>query len=201
MPEQIKRNVAYKLRIGDLSRAKQVVENERLGFLDLDGKKIIRVNIVANIIEKYESEGESKYLSLTIDDASGQIRLKAFGDDVARFSSINQGDTILVIGTVRSYNNELYIAPEIIKSYDPRYLLVRKLELEASAPKTIDKQEIKEIKDKLLEMIKAEEEGIDAEHLIMNIQSTPETINQELHKLLEEGIIYEPRPGKFRYLG
>ena len=52
MPEQIKRNVAYKLRIGDLSRAKQVVENERLGFLDLDGKKIIRVNIVANIIEK-----------------------------------------------------------------------------------------------------------------------------------------------------
>jgi RPA family protein len=201
MPEQIKRNVAYKLRIGDLSRAKQVVENERLGFLDLDGKKIIRVNIVANIIEKYESEGESKYLSLTIDDASGQIRLKAFGDDVARFSSINQGDTILVIGTVRSYNNELYIAPEIIKSYDPRYLLVRKLELEASAPKTIDKQEIKEIKDKLLEMIKAEEEGIDAEHLIMNIQSPPETINQELHKLLEEGIIYEPRPGKFRYLG
>ena len=30
---------------------------------------------------------------------------------------------------------------------------------------------------------------------------TPENINQEITKLLEEGIIYEPRPGRVRYLG
>ena len=31
--------------------------------------------------------------------------------------------------------------------------------------------------------------------------SQPEIITQELNKLLEEGIIYEPKPGRVRYLG
>lgn len=205
MPEQLKRNVAFKLRIGELEKGKPIIdENQRMNGLELGEKRIVRVNIVANIIEKYQSEGESKYLSLTIDDASGQIRLKSFGEDSARFSAISQGDTVLVIGTLRVYNNEMYIAPEIIKVYDPRYLLVRKLELEnkqtlESPP--ADKSQIKEIKDKVLEMIKSSEEGIDADRIIMEIQASPEIINQELHKLLEEGIIYEPRPGRFRYLG
>lgn len=71
-------------------------------------------------------------MALTIDDASGQIRIKAFGEDVDKYAGINQGDTILLVGSVRSYNNELYVNPEIIKIIDPRYLLVRKLELEKS---------------------------------------------------------------------
>lgn len=201
-PEQLKRNIAYKLRIGELEKGKPIIdENQRLNGLELGDKRVVRINIIANIIEKYESEGETKFLSLTIDDASGQIRLKSFGDDTLKFSSISQGDTVLVIGTLRMYNNEMYIAPEIIKVYDPRYLLVRKLELEKNIPEVVDKSQIKEIKDKVLDMIKASDEGIDADKLIMEIQASPENINQEIHKLLEEGIIYEPRPGKFRYLG
>ena len=31
--------------------------------------------------------------------------------------------------------------------------------------------------------------------------SKPEIISQEIKKLLEEGIIYEPKPGRVRYLG
>ena len=205
MPEQLKRNIAFKLRIGELEKGKPIMdENQRLNGLELGEKKVVRVNIVANIIEKYESAGESKYLSLTMDDASGQIRLKTFGEDSTKFASISQGDTVLVIGTLRIYNNEIYIAPEIIKVYDPRYLLVRKLELESKQTQEsprVDKSQIKEIKDKVLDMIKASEEGIDADKIIMEVQASPEIINQELHKLLEEGIIYEPRPGRFRYLG
>ena len=30
---------------------------------------------------------------------------------------------------------------------------------------------------------------------------SPGIINQEIQRLLEEGIIFEPRPGKIRYLG
>jgi len=30
---------------------------------------------------------------------------------------------------------------------------------------------------------------------------SPIIINQEIQKLLEEGIVFEPRPGKVRYLG
>ncbi len=52
-------------------------------------------------------------------------------------------------------------------------------------------------------MIKKEEEneGIDTEKLIMEIKASPDLINQEIKRLLEEGIIYEPRPGRVRYLG
>jgi len=32
-------------------------------------------------------------------------------------------------------------------------------------------------------------------------EASPKIINQEIQKLLEEGIIFEPRPGKVRYLG
>ena len=31
--------------------------------------------------------------------------------------------------------------------------------------------------------------------------TSPEIINQEIQKMLEEGIIFEPRPGKLRWLG
>ena len=200
---QFQRATAYKLRIGDILAGKQVMDNERFSFLELGNKQIIRINIVANVIEKYESERETKYLSFTIDDASGQIKLKVFGDDVSRFSSISQGNTVMAIGKLRYYNNELYILPEIIKIQDPKYLLVRKLELEKEKPKQQNKQEAKAIKEQIIDMIKQAEQdgGIDTDKIIMEIKSSPDIINQEIQKLLEEGLAYEPRPGRIRYLG
>lgn len=203
MIEQIKRNVAYKLRIGDILKGKPVLEEERFKFLELGDKQIVRVNVVANVVEKYNSEGEKKYLAFTIDDASGQIRIKVFGDDVARFNSIEQGHTIILIGLLRYWGNETYISPDIIKIADPKYLLVRKLELGLDKPKIVDKEEIRALKDQIIEMIKSSEAdgGIEIEKIILELHSSPELINQEVQKLLEEGLAYEPRPGKIRYLG
>ena len=110
---QLKRNIAFKFRIGDLLMGKPVSNEERFAFLELGDRKIVRVNIIGNIVDKYESEGESRYLSLTLDDGSGQIKLKSFSDDVERFKEILQGLTVAVIGTLRIYNNEVYISPEI----------------------------------------------------------------------------------------
>ena len=46
------------------------------------------------------------------------------------------------------------------------------------------------------------QEGIEVDKLIMELRNTsPDIINQEIQKLLEQGIIFEPRPGKVRYLG
>ena len=203
--QPMQRQIAYKLRIGEIEHGNQIIENERFNFLELGDRNIIRVNIVANVIEKYESEGEKKFLSLTIDDASGQIKLKSFGDDVTRFSEISQGHTVMVVGMLRFYNNELYILPEIIKILDPRYLLVRKLELEKTAPKEeILKGERRAIKDQIIDMIKAEDNngGVETEEIILKLKdASPELINQEIQKLLEEGLAYEPRPGKIRFLG
>jgi RecG-like helicase len=160
-------------------------------------------------VDKYESENTNpdgtpkKYLSFLIDDASGQIRLKIFGEDVDKFKQVSQGETVAVIGMARYYNNEIYLQPEIIKVQDPRYLLVRKLEIEKNLPKEINKEEVRAVKDQIIDMMKQAEElgGIEVDKLIMEIKVAPEIINQEVKKMLEEGLAYEPRPGKIRYLG
>ena len=204
-----KRNIAYKIRVGEILVGKPIMNAERFAHLELGDKKIIRVNVVGNIVDRYESTGETRYLFLTLDDGSGQIKLKVFGDDAAKFKNYNQGETVVVIGVLRHWNNETYMQPEIMKVNDPKYLLVRKLELEkerssGSAGVPVEKSQVVALRDKLLDKIKAAEEngGIEVDNLIIGIrESSPDLINQEIKKLIEDGIVFEPRPGKVRYLG
>ncbi len=206
--EQFKRHIAFKLRINDILIGKPIIEQERFKFLELGNKQIGRVNVIANIVDRYDAEGEKQYSFLTIDDGSGQIKIKAFSDDLHKLKDLTQGQTILLIGLLRYFNSEVYISPEIVRVLEPEYLLIRKKEIEKkqidATPKPQDKQEITAIKDKILEKIKAAESegGIETDQIILNLRETsPEVINQEIKKLLEEGIIFEPRPGKLRYLG
>jgi uncharacterized protein len=201
--QQFKRRVAYKYRIGQLNTGKPIFEEDRMKASVINGKEVSRVNIIANIVDKFIQEGEKKFGSLTLDDATGQIKLKFFGEDVGKMEELNQGDTILVIGILRSWNNEMYITPEIMKKKDPSFLLVRKLEVESDEPKEMDRGEIAQLKDKILEMIKAGESegGIDIDKIITDLKEGADAVNKEIKKLLEEGIAYEPRPGKLRYLG
>ena len=222
-----KRETAYKIKIGDLLLGVPIIEDvpvlekpegngetfnttapkERFRFLELGDKKIVRVNIIANIVDKYSSDGEKKYGTFTVDDASGQIRIKFFGEDVAKYQDFSQGDTILILGVLRSYNQELYINPEVMKKVDTRYLLVRKLELEktqkANRPPQTTPEHKKDIREEIIDIIKSgTSEGVSTEDIILKIKTaSPELINAEIVKLLEDGMVYEPRPGRVRYLG
>jgi RPA family protein len=201
--QQFKRNVAYKFRIGSIMAGKPFLDGEKLKHVEIDGKQAVRVNVIANIIDKYVQDGEKKFASITLDDASGQLKAKVFGDDIAEFETLNQGDTIQVIGLLRSWKGELYLTPESVKKKEPGFLLVRKLEVEKNLPKSLPKAELSALKDKMLQMIKDAEKdsGIETDKLIIALKEPPEAINSEIKRLLEEGMIYEPRPGKLRYLG
>jgi RPA family protein len=203
MPEEFKRHIAYKLKIGDLVKGNPVFDQERLKHIETLGKNVSRVNLIANITDKYIQDDEKKFASITIDDASGQIKLKVFGEDINKFKELEQGQTIMAIGLVRHWNNEIYLTPEIIKQRTPEYLLVRKLESQLAAPPQLSQEQTTEMKDKIITIIKREEEngGADIDKITGELQSKKETIDPEIKKLLEEGIIYEPRPGKVRYLG
>lgn len=208
MADEFKRHIAFKFRIGDILIGKQVFDQERFSFLELGAKQIRRVNIIGNIVERYDSAGDKKYIFFKLDDGSGQIQLRIFGDDVQKYQNIVQGDTVLVIGLLRSFNNDLYISPDLIKKYNPKYLLVRKLEIEKQKTKekkdVLGKEEKIAVKDRILSEIKNAEPGggIEMDTLIMNLNNvSPEIINQEVQKFIEEGIVFEPRPGKVRYLG
>jgi RPA family protein len=197
-----KRNIAYKIRIGDVLKGKPFMEEGKFLFLELGNMKIVRVNMIANCVDKYVQDSEKKFASLTVDDASGQIKLKAFGDDIGALKEIMQGDTLQIIGNVREWNGELYIIPEIAKKVDPRWLLVRKLEIQ-NLKKDLPSDSNSPIREVVMKKIKESEGdgGIDVDTIIMDVESRPELINGEIKKLLEEGLIYEPRPGRLRYLG
>ena len=201
--QEFKRHIAHKVKIGDLLAGKIIIEADKFKLLELGSKQIARINLIANITDKFIQEGEKKYGSITLDDASGQIRAKVFGEDLPKLEQFTQGDTVLVIGLLRSWNNELYLTPEIIKKRDPSYLLVRKLELDIEKPKTLERSEIQQIRDSILSLVKQEDEkgGVEIERMILEFKATPDSINQEVKKLLEDGMVYEPRPGKLRYLG
>jgi len=200
--EQKKRNIAYKLRIGDILKSRPIIQETRFLHAELGDKKIVRVNVLANVVDKFISTGEKKYATITLDDASGQIRLKAFGEDAVLLEKFSQGDTLQVVGNLREYNSELYILPEVTKVVDPKWLLVRKLEIQ-NTRKDIPLQSNAPVRDILIDKIKNAEkdQGIDVDTIIMEIEAAPAQINQEITKLLEEGLIYEPRPGRLRYLG
>ncbi|MFH1210974.1 MAG: OB-fold nucleic acid binding domain-containing protein [archaeon] len=123
-----KRNTAYRLWVSDLLNA-GMNGSENPNFIRFKDKEVHRVNIVANVVFKFDTP-DRNYGALTIDDGSGSIRLKAWREDVAILDGVKVGDMVLVIGRPRSFNGETYINPELVKPLqDPNWELVRKLEL------------------------------------------------------------------------
>ncbi len=93
------------------------------------GQKISRVNVLGTVVDKFMSEN-GNYSSITVDDDSDSIRVKAFRDSVNIFDNLEIGDLVIVIGKMREYNEENYIIPEIVKKIvDPNYEVLHKLEV------------------------------------------------------------------------
>ena len=223
------RQVANRIRIGDLIKGNAVFDGERFSSLDFNGKKISRINLIANVVDRY-SNPEKNYNSLTIDDGTGQIRIKGFSDSSVLLANIEIGDTIKVIGWLRYFSDELYILPEIAARIDPKWGYVRKLELlkeygefkeievkkDSQNSDSMNFEETNEevIKEKLedetivqesaksvvLKKIKESQEGIDVEKLIMEVKYSVDEINDSISGLIADGEIYEPKPGTLRSL-
>jgi len=214
-----KRQTAYKIRIGDLLKGNIVYNGDRFSSLEVSERKISRVNIICNIVDKY-SNPEKNYCTLTADDGTGQIRIKAFSDFFAVLDSLEIGDIIKAIGWLRSYNDELYILPEIAVRVNPKWAYVRKLELlkeygEFKAgfeskneiepeEEIIEKEKVYDTEDTpktiILKKIKENKDGIDIEQLIMEVKLAVNEINETVSGLIASGEIYEPRPGFLRSL-
>ena len=102
---QFKRNIGFKLRIGDILLGKPILNGDKFSNLELGDKKIIRCNVIGNVIDKFQSESSTgkSYIFVKIDDGSGQISLKAFSDDSEKLKELIQGETILCIGSLRHF--------------------------------------------------------------------------------------------------
>ena len=215
---EIKRNIAYKIRIGDMISGNIMFDGDRFSSLEVKNKKISRVNVVCNVVDKY-SNPEKNYNSLTIDDGTGQIRVKGFSDTSALIANFNVGDTIKIIGLIKHFNNELYILPEIAVRVDAKWAYVRKLELVKEFGEFVEEPQTNEIPAEnistekvesekieessrtiILKKIKEDKEGIDVEKLIMSLKFPVNEINEKISELIADGEVYEPKPGHLRSL-
>ena len=123
------RATAYRLWIKNLSGGEYVpggsIENPT--FLKLGELKVSRVDLVGKVLEK--SDGQ--YPTMLLEDKTGKIRVRAFGESGAMLSAVNNGDLAKVIGKIRQDAGGRFVAGEIIKKLsDANYALLREKELD-----------------------------------------------------------------------
>ncbi len=226
----IQRQTAHKSTIRELKEGeytKATGEWEPNYILTPQGRKISRTNIIGIIVSIQEEE--LTYSSFIIDDGTEKISIRSFENKDA-IKRLQIGDPVLVIGRPRTFNNETYLTLEIVKKIsNPKWIELRKLELnykqEEVTEKTISMETHKKentIKEetitedsekitqpgteedpteleKLIEIIKSSDkgEGADTEELIA--QQGPST-EEHIKRLLEQGEIFEIKPGRVKVL-
>ncbi len=198
----IKRETAINCKVIDLLEGEFIkTEGWNPSYFSTGFGNVSRANIIGVVVSK---EGND----LFIDDGSGKILLKNFDNKINDF---NLGDIILVIGRPRIYNNQKYLVPEILKKVYARWGVYQKLKIELLRknikkvdvqPKNIIKQEKNLINyfQKIIEFIKDLDEGLGADIDLVIERSNINNASNYIKKLIEEGEIFEVKPGKLKIL-
>lgn len=212
MADSQQRQVAYKVQIKDILDGEFIKqEGWNPSYIKNKGKEISRINIISTIVTTDDNQ-------ILVDDGSGRITLRVFeNQDI--FSGLNIGDIILIIGKVREFN-ERYIIPEIIKKIkDPKWVQVRKIELEKESKKESRKEpeleqkqqpepvteEVEDLSessptDLIYQLIKETDDGQGASVDDVIEKSNNENAEKIINNLLTEGEIFEISPGKVKVL-
>ena len=205
-----KRQTAYKVRVRDILNSKYTkTEGSASNYLEMNEKKISRVNVVGVIVQKL---GLDNYKTIMIDDGTGRISTRVFEENVL-LDKVDVGDIVLIIGRPREFSSEKYIIIETIKKINPIWAKVRKLEFEKNVIKdgvfsnrvTSNNENItEEIVDltptnKIVKLIREFDKGngVSIEELSSkNIKDMDKIIDM----LLKGGDIFEVKPGKLKVL-
>ncbi|MBU0459834.1 MAG: hypothetical protein KKH52_00690 [Nanoarchaeota archaeon] len=207
------RQVAIKTIISDILAGEFVKEEENKSdyLLTPENEKIYRLNLFAIVLNK---EKVGNITNILLDDGSGKINLRYFEDDPV-LEELQIGEVILVIGKLRSYNQEKYLAPEIVKKINSLWLKVRSLEMAKEVKEIFDvdvKVEVEKVIDevadedntlpvqKIIKIINEldQGEGVLIEEIISN--SVLNGTEQIIEKMLENGEIFQISPGKVKVL-
>ncbi len=203
---QQRRQTAYKIRIKDLFSGKYVKEEGEWGptYVFFKDKKISRVNIIANVIDKYENE-EKTYGTIDLDDGTGVIKGKLWREDIKLIEDINIGDLVLVIAKVKELSDDRHLMLEVIKVLkNSSWAEIRKLELNGlwgvearKFEEEIVEQPTVNSRQKVLSLIEKFRE-INEEEILNKLDLNKEEIFKIVNELIKEGEIYRPTPGCLR---
>lgn len=189
--------VAKKLDIKTLYTGKYIVqEGFNPNYIEVNGERVSRARVLAIVIDKFISE-DGNYGTITLDDGTDTIRLKAF-QDLRIIEDVEKGDIVEAIGKIREYNEERYLQPEIIvKIDDPNFEVLRKLELRKlkySAPPIV--AETTEVKIETAEEIKNSEKIREAPAAEKEAQKEAEKFQEEPQMEAEIKETSEKKPAR-----
>ncbi len=209
-----KRQVAYKVGIADILNNRYVKEDGWLpNYIAVGGLKVSRANVVGVIVSKGVAEdADSVSQDFLLDDGSGRVSLRFF--DSA--SDVDVGDVVRVIGRPREFGSERYVVPEVIRKIDdPAWVEVHKLELalqrRSSPPEpetpgdsglsveTEDLADSSSPASRMLELIRRFDSGSGAEYELLS-DEFGKGADSFVQKLLEQGDIFEVKPGRYKLL-
>lgn len=127
----VERSPAKKVRISDLLNGKYFYgskeEMKPSYVITPFGEKVSRVNVIGTVVDRFVS-GDGNYSSATVDDGTEAIRVKSF--EGLPFEKFQLGDLVRVIGRLREYNGELYVAHELTeKVNDVNFEILLKVEI------------------------------------------------------------------------
>lgn len=188
-------------------------------------ERISRIRVMATVVSKFVSE-DQKYASLTLDDASETITVRTFREDVDLLRDVKPGDIADVVGKIKEYDGEKYVAPECIRKIDdPNWELVRKLELllkesrlggikvaaetepkvaeqpaSAAAEEVVEGTVSEDPKLVILNLIEEMDEGEGVKYVTLLSESGlgEEKLESVLNELMTDGEVYEPKIGRFK---
>lgn len=187
-------------------------------FVVVGDKKISRVNLIGTVVDVFINQ-DSSFGSITLDDGTATIRVKVFRENIKNLRAIRGGELVNCVGMVKKYNEEINISGEVIRLLDdPHWLLVRQLMLAKNTPLSRIQQDYStltqspqpttqaeppaqtESTKQVLAIINAREEGVTLVDLEQQTGLPRAQILQLIENLVNEGEIYQFKPGHFKRL-
>lgn len=212
-----KRQVAFKVSVEEIMNNKYIKEDGWLpNYIAVGDKKVSRVNIIGVIVSKDIQETDVVSQNFILDDGSGRLPLRFFEPK----TSIEIGDVVAVIGRPREFGAERYLVPEIIKKIeDQRWVNVRRIELalekqrmraapvqkidEPAEELSVETEEFVEDSNplnKMLRIIKEMDSGTGADFEDLSNKLGSSDAEALVKKLLEQGDVFEVKPGRYKVL-
>lgn len=204
---------AQPFSISELLRGSlEIEESTQMTYLlPSTGEKIYRCRVTAIIVQR---QVQGQMTNLLIDDGTGMLLVRCFEDHPALLSLL-PGTCGLFLGKIRSYQKEIYLAPEIMKKVHPAWAKVHaflcrqkygfKSESHQTTPLVQNKRENKIVQDtfpqaKVIQLIQQLDRGDGAFIEEILEKSALQETELLLQKMLEKGDIFQIIPGKVKVL-
>lgn len=207
------RQTAYKVWIRDIHCAEKSAESEENApYLSIGGRQVVRVQVFGSVVN---SSILPSYGSIMLDDGSGTIRVKAWGEDVKLLEGLLVSDWVFLVCRWAEFEGERYLRLESVRKVSVDWALCRRLELlhMFGAPKKEERVEVSAHEDnqkntggaslvvrgEILALL--EDIGEVEEKVILNrLQRSGEEVRSALSELVAEGEVFCPRKGYYSIL-